>query len=65
MKEGRKGRWRKEQKQTDKADFYCLIEIKDCDCCNSKMCMFLGKVKRHKGKYSKFNEIPSEKSSSN
>lgn len=26
----------------------CLIEIKECDCCNSKMCMFLGKVKRHK-----------------
>lgn len=43
----------------------CLIEIKECDCCNSKMCMFLGKVKRHKWKYSKFNEIPSEKSSPN
>ena len=39
----------------------CLREIKECDCCSSKMCIFLGKVKRHKWKYSKFNDIPSEK----
>lgn len=26
----------------------CLTEIKECDCCNSKMYVFLGKVKRHK-----------------